>query len=125
MRFTPFSKYVLPPRAILLALALAFAWEPATARAGCGNHVRFSGDKHSVDPASRSLPMPAPCTGPSCSRNEGDTPLTTIEPSTTDDWGCLAAPLTPPPADTGILFDAIDRPGLPALPSSIFHPPRD
>src|ERR1700733_412175 len=107
MRSSALTRRFLEPRAILIALVFALAWEPATARAGCGDHVRVPTEginAHSPD-LTRSLPHRLPCTGPECSRRPALPPLTTAEPTTAPEtWGCLTAPFTDTPAGHGSLL---------------------
>jgi hypothetical protein len=114
---------------LIMALLLGESFSPGKVHAACGDHVRYSGGGNkaaSVDPASSPAPVPLPCTGPGCSSQPTHPPLAPVQPTTTDNesWCCLVVPMTAPPADRGSLLASFDLPDLPALPSSIFHPPR-
>jgi hypothetical protein len=111
-------------RAILFALVV-LAWGPAAARAGCGDHVRFSehANAQSLDSLPGSAPSHLPCTGPGCSRRQSPLPLTAVEPTATDPLGTRGVSLTDAPPARGFLVFSFP-PDLPANPSRIFHPPR-
>jgi hypothetical protein len=130
MQRLPNPWHVLPPRrCLLMALALALAWEPAAARATCGDHVRLGGKAAATRPGDRrgEAPAPRPCEGPHCSRNDSE-PL--VPPGPAPRLASSQDLHPGPSAGSPTTPGALDRPresrwvALPAPPSSIFHPPR-
>jgi len=116
----------------ILALAVGLVM-PSLARAGCGDYVRIKGAPRHGDSdsasarSSRGMPgLPAPCSGPTCSRGHATDPMTPPAPPSTpgDTIGFLASEA--PSKNSGpnsLQFpDACLNSRL--HESAVYHPPR-
>src|SRR5262249_1334593 len=118
-----------PSRAILLvALAFALGGAPSAALAGCGDHVRFSGQPpEAANKDHSTTPAPKPCRAPPCPG--GDSPP--LVPPGSAPRVAPGHDLPPTPGISPPVAPAsLDRPSAGALLvpavglSAVFHPPR-
>jgi len=131
-RSTARGRMTLLGAGTLLALLVAAAVAPGSARAACGDHAQFrppGGAEPAQPPAKPGIPAsPAiPCHGPNCSGGDPTTPpmpLPSPAPTGEERWG---EPLLPEAAPAAGLAERLTcspsrRPIRRA--AAVFHPPR-
>jgi hypothetical protein len=119
---------------VAAGLLFAFAFAPSRSQAGCGDYVtsRLSNNgsaqthTHNSDPVEHQAPMHghSPCSGPNCSQNPSQIPLTTTKISAERlDWGIAQIVGSDAESEITVLKN-FDTSHPIRRQSSIFHPPR-